>query len=58
MSENPRAPQQDRLRCPKCGCAHLPVYKTRQATNCIYRYRRCRHCGNRMTSRERIVSDG
>lgn len=42
------------LACPKCGCRHLPVWYTRQRPAHILRVRKCRHCGRRVTTRERI----
>lgn len=43
------------LECRKCGCRHLPVDHTRRANGMIIRYRRCRHCGARTTTCERVV---
>lgn len=45
--------EQRGLCCPRCGCRHLPVLYTRPRTNHILRVRRCRHCGRRVTTRER-----
>jgi len=44
-----------RLCCPRCGCEHLPVYRTRQCRKNIVRERRCRHCGQRVFTREAAV---
>jgi len=33
------------VKCPDCGCAHLPVYGTRREGTRVKRYRRCHHCG-------------
>jgi len=41
------------LICPRCGCEHLPVLYTRQKLDHILRVRECRHCGRRITARER-----
>jgi len=41
------------LECRKCGCRHLPVDHTHKSLRVIVRYRRCRHCGQRMTTHER-----
>jgi hypothetical protein len=41
------------LRCPACGCGHMPVLYTRQRfRGKIARVRRCRHCGKRTTTYE------
>jgi|JRYL01.1.fsa_nt_gb DNA-directed RNA polymerase subunit RPC12/RpoP len=50
---NPSAREERGLRCPKCGCGHLPVRYTRQQNGHIMRVRRCRHCGHRVVTRER-----
>jgi len=42
------------LTCPSCGCRHLPVWYTRQKPGYVLRVRLCRHCGRRVTSRERL----
>lgn len=41
------------LACPRCGCRHLPVVYTRPKPGHILRVRECRHCGKRMSTRER-----
>jgi transcriptional regulator NrdR family protein len=43
------------LECPECGCRHFHVDNTRKVSRMIIRYRRCRHCGRRMTTCERAV---
>ena len=44
------------LSCAKCGCQHLPVYYTRpRRGGYIVRVRQCRHCGERLTTREKVV---
>ena len=51
------APEGERgLECRKCGCRHLSVDHTHRAMNMIVRYRRCRHCGARVTTCERAVA--
>ncbi len=45
-------PAGDRLRCPACGCPHLPVLYTRHRGTRIIRRRECRHCGRLMTTTE------
>jgi transcriptional regulator NrdR family protein len=44
------------LECLKCGCRHFYVDNTRKINRMIIRYRRCRHCGKRMTTCERAIS--
>jgi transcriptional regulator NrdR family protein len=43
------------LECRKCGCRHFFVDNTRRAGRMIIRYRRCRNCGQRMTTCERAL---
>jgi len=43
------------LECRKCGCRHFVVDHTRKVNRMIVRYRRCRHCGQRMTTCERAL---
>jgi hypothetical protein len=43
------------LECRKCGCRHFVVDHTRKISGMIVRYRRCRHCGQRMTTAERAI---
>ena len=43
------------LECRKCGCRHFVVDHTRKVNRMIIRYRRCRHCGQRMTTCERAL---
>jgi len=43
------------IECRTCGCRHLPVDCTRQRGNSVIRYRVCRHCGTRTTTRETVV---
>ncbi|MEX2388790.1 MAG: hypothetical protein WD534_13005 [Phycisphaeraceae bacterium] len=50
----PRDPEERGLRCPRCGCGHLPVVYTRPKPGCILRVRECRHCGKRLSTRERV----
>lgn len=42
--------------CSACGCRHVSVYRTVNHLNKVIRYRKCRHCGNTMTSIERVVA--
>ncbi len=44
----------DGLRCPDCGCMHLPVWYTRKRPDRIVRKRICRHCGRHVVTYERI----
>jgi len=46
------------LECRKCGCRHFYVDNTRKVNRMIIRYRRCRNCGQRMTTCERAVGAG
>jgi len=46
------------LECRQCGCRHLPVWNTRRDRGKVIRYRRCRNCGARITTCERIVGAG
>jgi hypothetical protein len=43
------------LECRKCGCRHFYVDNTRKVNRMIIRYRRCRNCGQRMTTCERAL---
>jgi len=46
------------LVCPRCGCRHFLVVYTRPLrSGRIQRRRECRHCGHRITTTERTVSD-
>lgn len=36
-----------RLTCTKCGCADFRTYKTIQGHVQTFRYKECRHCGNK-----------
>jgi len=44
------------LECRACGCRHFFTDHTRKMNHMIIRYRRCRHCGRRMTTCERPIS--
>jgi len=48
--------QVNRLACPSCACAHLPVLYTRQRAKQIVRVRACRNCGRRLVTRETICN--
>jgi len=43
------------VRCPECGCGHWRVLKTRKGPGTIVRRRECRHCGRRLTTREKVT---
>lgn len=45
------------LVCAGCGCRHFYTIETRPAARMIVRRRECRHCGKRITTRERIVEN-
>jgi len=47
-----KRPKKDRLACPRCGCPHLPVYRTRHRNGKVERERYCRHCGQRVITKE------
>lgn len=48
-------PPPDALRCPRCACPEVPVYYTRRRSGTVRRVRRCRHCGKRFATVERIA---
>lgn len=42
------------LKCPRCHCADLRVYRTKPGDGCVVRIRECRNCGKRkIITRER-----
>lgn len=43
------------IRCRRCGCRHLDVVYTRHRWYGIVRSRRCRYCGYRIITRERLI---
>jgi hypothetical protein len=45
------------LCCPECGCRHLPAVYTRQSGKNRVRVRRCRDCGLRIRTTEKIVAN-
>jgi transcriptional regulator NrdR family protein len=52
----PRDEDDRGLRCRHCGCGHFRVIYTRPAWGGkLVRRRECRHCGNRVTTSERII---
>jgi len=44
------------LECRNCGCRHFSVEGTRIANKQIIRYRICKNCGQRMTTREHAIT--
>jgi transcriptional regulator NrdR family protein len=42
--------------CKKCGCVDMRVIWTRPYGKGIRRLRACRHCGDKTTTVERVVS--
>ena len=48
-------PVEPGLKCPECGCSHLPVWYTRSRGDKIVRVRKCRNCGRRVSTTERII---
>lgn len=45
------------LKCRKCGCRHFYVVSTERKPHKIVRYRRCRHCGKKHTTTERLDAE-
>lgn len=43
------------LECPKCGCKHLFVIYTRPREGGILRRKECRHCGRRLSTKEKLL---
>lgn len=44
------------LECPRCGCRHFWTRETRpREGGYIYRRKSCRHCGENITTTERMV---
>lgn len=43
------------LECPKCGCRHFLTLRTEPRKWGILRRKACRHCGHRVTTRERLT---
>jgi hypothetical protein len=57
LPDSPEAQGESRgLECRRCGCRHFFVDNTRKASRMIIRYRRCRNCGQRVTTCERPIS--
>jgi len=46
------------LECPVCGCRHFETRETTPRPGMILRRKACRHCGHRVTTRERVVGGG
>lgn len=46
-------PEPPGIECPACGCRHFFVVYVRPRRSMIVRRRECRHCGRRITTRER-----
>lgn len=48
--------EQRGLVCPRCGCEHFRVIYTRRALGGkVVRNRKCRHCGRRVITYERVA---
>ena len=45
------------MSCPKCGCRHLLRYGDGDFPSSRRRYRKCRNCGHRVITDERIIRD-
>jgi hypothetical protein len=43
------------LVCPRCHCRDFHVIYTRRQENSVMRRRECRHCGRRVTTREKVI---
>ena len=43
------------LECRGCGCRHFLTLETRKREKSVMRRRECRHCGRRITTREKVV---
>lgn len=47
------------VRCPDCGCGHLPVWQTRPLPGGrVRRVRICRNCGRRVSTTEGLAGGG
>jgi len=46
------------IRCPRCGCRHLPVYYVRPRGRGKLRVRVCRNCGRKVVTRETVAEPG
>lgn len=44
------------VKCPNCGCRHMPVWATRNEANRIKRIRRCRNCPTEIITYEMLSS--
>ena len=45
-----------KLNCPNCSSENTSVYKTRQYSDKIIRYRKCNDCNHRFHTEERLLS--
>ncbi|MCK4873621.1 MAG: hypothetical protein KAS72_12940 [Phycisphaerales bacterium] len=54
MSSQKQTANDEGLSCHTCGYRHLPVLYARRGLRMIRRVRECRHCGRRITTRERV----
>jgi hypothetical protein len=55
MAKKPEPPAEEEangIRCPKCGCGHMHVYRVVKLLGVIAREKRCRHCGAKAFTRE------
>ncbi|MCD4823463.1 MAG: hypothetical protein K8S55_02565 [Phycisphaerae bacterium] len=43
------------LTCRDCGCGHFLTVYTRRRNDGIVRRKRCRHCGQAITTREKAI---
>lgn len=45
------------IACRRCGCSHVPAYKSVDVRSRTMRYRECRNCGARFTTYEAFGRD-
>jgi transcriptional regulator NrdR family protein len=59
MTANPQpsqlSPSNTGLVCRHCGCRHFLTVYTRPRGDSIVRRKRCRHCGEAITTREKVA---
>ena len=40
--------------CPSCGCCYHKTIRTTRAMGEVQRQRKCRHCGRKFTTKEKV----
>jgi transcriptional regulator NrdR family protein len=55
MTDDNGKPEPKGIACPNCGCRDLRVDYTRPVVNGRRRVRKCRHCGRRVVTNERLA---